>query len=282
MPEQSFLAHRHRHGGLIEGWLADLMAVLEHAQRAEHLARTPGLLQRFDPRVRLLATLILICLTILARDLTVIAGLFAVSVCLAWLSRVPIGVLARGIWLSVLLFTGILALPAVFLVPGETVARLPLLGWPLSLQGIESAAFLIGRALTAAGFAALLILCTPWPHLLKALQILGMPRVVIVILGMAYRYLFVLLQAALALFTARRSRQVGRLSGKEGRRILIGTAGVLLGRSLQLADEVYLAMQSRGYRGRHLVITEFRMRPADWAAIAGLTGLLALALCFRL
>ncbi len=275
--EQSFLAHRHRHGSFLEGWIADLLAVMEHATDVERLAQAPGLLQRFDPRVRLLASLSLIGITLFSHDLLVIAGLFAASAGLARLSKVPLGILARGIWLSVLLFTGLIALPAVFLVPGEVIARLPVLGWPMTIQGLESAVLLIGRAMTAASYAALWILCTPWPQLLKSLQMLGVPAVLIVTLGMAHRYLFLLLQAALDLYVARRSRQVGRLSASEGRRLLILGLGVLLSRSLQLADEVFLAMQARGYRGEHHVLAELRMRPADWAAVAVLAGVLLFA-----
>ena len=282
MPEHSFVAHRHRQGGFLEGLIADLLALLEHAHRAERLAGSPGLMQAFDPRVRLFGVLVLIGLTVQTHHLSTVLGLFTLMLAMAMLSRIPLGLLARGIWISVLFFTGLLALPALFLVPGETIARLPLLGWTLSAPGLASAAMLIARALTTSSLAALLILTTPWPHLLKALRILGMPAVAIVILGMTYRYLFLLLNSALDLFTARRSRQVGRLDADQSRRLLVAGGGVLLGKSLQLANDVYLAMLSRGYRGEHQTLDDFAMRHRDWAALLGMLVAVAIALAIRI
>lgn len=280
MAEQSFLPHRHRRRGFLERLTGDLLAVMEHALLAERLAARPGLLQRFDPRVRLVAMLVLIGATVAAGQLAAVYGLLVLAVVLAALSRIPVALLARGVWLGVLLFTGILALPALFLVPGEAVARLPVLGWPVSAQGLASAAFLVGRALAAASFAALLILSTPWPHLLKAMQVLGLPTVLVVILGMTYRYIFLLLNTAQGLFAGRQSRQVGRLPGRAQRRLVASGAGLLLSGSMRLADEVFLAMQSRGYRGRHHSLVDFRMARPDWAALAVLAAAVALALAY--
>lgn len=250
---------------------------MDYALRAERLAQTPGLLQRLDPRLRIVAMLVLVGLTVSARSLGGLAALFGLSVALALASRIAPGVLARGIWLNVAMFTGVLALPALFLVPGEAMAHLPVLDWALTRPGLESAAFLVGRAATAATFAALPVLVTPWPHLLKALRGLRAPAVLVAILAMTYRYIFVLLQTALDMFEARRSRQVGRLTSAELRRMRVADAGVLLSKSLHLADEVFLAMQSRGYRGEQHGLIEFRFAAADWAALAGLAAIVAFA-----
>lgn len=250
---------------------------MDYALRAERLAQTPGLLQRLDPRLRIVAMLVLVGLTVSARSLGGLAALFGLSVALALASRIAPGVLARGIWLNVAMFTGVLALPALFLVPGEAMAHLPVLGWALTRPGLESAAFLVGRAATAATFAALPVLVTPWPHLLKALRGLRAPAVLVAILAMTYRYIFVLLQTALDMFEARRSRQVGRLTSAELRRMRVADAGMLLSKSLHLADEVFLAMQSRGYRGEQHALIEFRFAAADWAALAGLAAIVAFA-----
>ncbi len=280
MSEQSFLDHSHQRG-FLECQIGSLLAALEHASRAERLAQAPGLLQRFDPRVRLIAMLVLIGLVVSTHSLTTLYGLLAAAALMAFVSRVPLTILARGIWLNVLLFTGALALPAIFLVPGDSVFHVPLLGWAMTMQGLESAAFLVGRALTAATFAGLTILATPWPHLLKALRTLGVPAVMVVILCMTYRYIFLLLQSALDMFEARRSRQVGRLTGAEKRHMLVANAGVLLSKSLHLADEVYLAMQSRGYRGEQHALLEFRMAPLDWTALAVLLAITSVAFRFQ-
>ena len=273
----SLLSLRRPGGGFFERQIASLLGVVEHALLAERLAQGPGLLQRFDPRVRLVAILSLVGCAVSVRSLPLLGGLFALATALALCSRLPLTLLARGVWLNVALFTAVLALPAIFLVPGTVLLRLPALGWEVTRQGLESAGFLCLRALVSASLAALL-LTAPWPQLLKALRALGVPAVLVLLLGMCHRYIFLLLQMSLDMFAARRSRHVGRLPSAARRRMLVADAGVLLSKSLQLADEVHLAMQSRAYRGEHHVLQEFALQPRDWVLLAVLPLLLALLL----
>lgn len=254
---------------MIERTIHDLLHVVEHSLSAEETAKTHGLLQRLDPRVKVSGFLAVIIAVVQARSGVVIVGLFTVSVVLALLSSVSLRTLAIRAWLGVLLFTGFIALPAIFLVPGEVVYRLPLLAWPITAQGLRSAAYLLARAETTATFGLLLILCTPWTHVLKALRVLRVPVVFVVILGMTHRYIFLLLQTAHDMFEARRSRMTGTLSGPERRHLATASAGVLLSKSIQVSSEVYLAMQSRGYRGEVFLLDDFQMQPYDWIGLAG-------------
>jgi len=54
-------------------------------------------------------------------------------------------------------------------------------------------------------------------------------------------------------------------------------AGVLLNKSLQLSEDVYLAMQSRGFRGEAYTLHDFHMERRDWMAAAGFAVAAALA-----
>jgi energy-coupling factor transporter transmembrane protein EcfT len=124
----------------------------------------------------------------------------------------------------------------------------------------------------------LLVLTTPWTHILKALRVLRFPVVAIVILGMTYRYIFLLIAAAREMFESRRSRIVGELEAGDRRRLAVATAGVLLGKTVQLSGDVYLAMQARGFRGEVHVLDEFQMSASDWFGLAAFAGLGAAAL----
>jgi energy-coupling factor transporter transmembrane protein EcfT len=85
-------------------------------------------------------------------------------------------------------------------------------------------------------------------------------------LGMTYRYIYLLLHTANDMFLSRQSRMVGRLSGAEERHIIAASAGALLSKSLHLSSEVYLAMQSRGFRDYPRTMDTFKMRRSDWVA----------------
>ncbi len=268
---------RRRRKGFVERTIASLAAAMERALYAEELARADGLLQQLDPRVKVVGLLALIVAAALTRSVLVILGLFAVALVLALFSRVPIRTLAARVWIGALLFSGLLALPAIFITPGRVAYRVPLLGWPVTVQGLGGAAYLVTRVETTATLALLLILCTPWTHVLKALRVLRVPALFIVILGMTYRYIFLMLQTAHDMFEARQSRLVGVLDGAERRRLASASVGVLLGKTFQLSNEVYLAMLSRGFRGEVYTLDEFQMRPRDWVGLVGLLGLAALA-----
>ncbi|NTV62484.1 MAG: cobalt ECF transporter T component CbiQ [Oscillochloris sp.] len=258
-----------RRKSFIEKTIVGLAEAMERSIYAEDLAQAHGLLQQIDPRVKVVGMLALLVAAALARNILVIIVLFAGALALAGLSRVPLRALATRAWVPVLLFTGVLALPAIVITPGQTLARLPLLGWAITAQGLTGATYLITRVETATTFSLLLVLCTPWTHVLKALQVLRVPVVGVVILGMTYRYIFLMLQIARDMFDSRQSRLVGTLSGPDQRRLAGASVGVLLSKSFQLSNDIYMAMQSRGFRGEVHTLDEFQMRRGDWLALAG-------------
>ena len=266
--------------GVVERSLSSFVDALEHAFHAQELAEKRGLLQSVDPRIKIVAILPLIVIAALARRLWVIAALFAIAVAVAMLSRVPLATLTKRVWLGVLAFTGFIALPALFLVPGRALYVVPLPGWTITAQGLRAAIYLIMRAETAATFSVLLVLCTPWSSLLKALRVLRLPVVLVVILGMTYRYIFLLLRNAHDMFTSRKSRRVGRLDGPEQRRAATDCAGVLMSKTLQLSENVYLAMRSRGFQGEVYVLDEFRTGWLDWAVLTAFVTIAGLAFWF--
>jgi cobalt/nickel transport system permease protein len=258
----------------IERTLASMIRASEYAANAEQMAESGGALQRIDPRVKVVGLLGLVVVAAASRALWVLGAMFAFTLVLATLSRISPRKLSGWVWAPVLLVTGTIALPALFLTPGR-----PVLSWgsiAIHAPGVRSAAFLVSRAETAATLSALLVLTTPWPWVLKSLRIFKVPMVLVVILGMTYRYIFVILQTALDMFESRRSRTVGDHNPAESRRLAASAAGVLLSKSFQLSGDVHLAMQSRGFRGEIHLLQDFRARASDWGWLAGFT-LLALA-----
>ena len=259
----------------VERTLASFLDAMEHAFYGEELARADGLLQRIDPRVKSLGILALVFAVAAAHKLWVVAGLFAVALVMAAWSHVPLRLLAKRVWIAALLFTGVIALPAPFITPGRTLAHVPLLGLPVTAQGLTAAAFLVLRVEAAATMMVLLVLCTRWNHVLKALRALRLPPLIVVILGMTCRYIFLLLQTAHEMFESRRSRMVGEWAGRDRRRVASSSLGVLISKSFQISSEVYLAMQSRGFQGDVYTLDDFQAGTSDWLA---LTAFFTLAL----
>jgi len=276
--------------GFLEKSLGEFAEALRNEVFSEQLARQPGLLQRVDPRVKLLSVLALI---VVAASLRHLVLLLLLNLWLFWLaraSRVPLRIFARRVWIVVPLFTSVVVFPALFNVvrAGDPLLVLfhfshsPHLGsWTLpaevaiTRQGATSAALLVLRVGASVSLAVLLTLTTRWPVLLTALRALRIPGVFLAVLEMAYRYVFLLLQVSAEMFTARKSRLVGRSTSREQRRFVATAMGSLWGRTRATSEEVHRAMLSRGYTGEPRSLARFRLRPSD--GVWGLIVLLVIA-----
>jgi cobalt/nickel transport system permease protein len=243
----------------------DINHTLEQSVFAEKIARQPGLLQQLDARLKILSLLLILLAVGLSHSLLVILVLYFLALVLAFFSKIPLGVFIKRVWLLIPFFTGVIALPALFITPGTVLVHLPL-GLVITRTGLSTALFLLLRVGTSVSLAVLLMLTTLWNSLLKALGVLRVPAVVILILGMTYRYIHLLLHITNDMFLSRKSRLLRRLSGPEERHLVAATSGALLHKSLRVSGEVYLAMQSRGFRNTPRTLDTFKMRWMDWLA----------------
>ncbi len=75
-----------------------------------------------------------------------------------------------------------------------------------------AATLLVLRVETAVTLTTLLVLTTPWMHILKSLRSLHVPQEVVMMLAMTHRYVFLLAETAGQMFESRQSRTVGELS----------------------------------------------------------------------
>ena len=261
---------------VLEGTLHNITETLERGLFAEEISLRPGLLQSLDARVKVVAVLALLIGVNLSHSLWVILGLYLLTFGLALASGIPADTFIRRVWLTLPFFTGILILPALFITPGPALVHLPF-GLIITHTGVITALFLLLRVSTSLSLTMLLILTTPWNTVLSALGVLRVPDVFILILGMTYRYIYLLLHVANDMFLSRKSRTVGTLTTAEARRTLASVSATLLSKSLNLSSEVYLAMQSRGFRGTIVTLKPFRMGRRDWMCLAGFLFIAGLA-----
>jgi cobalt/nickel transport system permease protein len=273
---------KRRKGSFVAKTLEGASGVLRQAMSSEDIAAGRGLLQRLDPRVRLVTMIGLLVVVALVHSLPILAGAYVATVALAVASGLSLGFFIKRVWLFIPIFTGIVVLPATLSVvtPGEIL--LPLWHWHghthgVTEQGLHGAGIIVARVATSISLVVLLTLTTSWGRLLAALRALGVPKIFVLIIGMAYRYLFLLLDAVDDMYTARKARTLtagaGRRQVAEGRRFVAAGAGTLFGKAHQLSEEVHQAMTARGYTGNARTLTGFRLRAADAAWTAAVLAL---------
>lgn len=259
----------------VEKTLSDLAAAAERVVFAEEIARRNGLLQRVDPRVKLLvlgfALLVAASVHHWSTQLVLLACLAGLLVA----SRFAMTTLAR-LFLGLPLLTALVAAPALVLVPGPPLLSLPF-GLAITSTGLASAVTILLRVTTSLAAATALVLTTRWADLLIALRALRVPLLFVLVVAMAYRYVFVLLDLLQDLLLARRSRLLSPTTSVEQRRWLANALGVLFQRSLGTSEQVYLAMTARGFRGEPRSLRPNTLGDADWFALS-----LGSALCAAL
>jgi cobalt/nickel transport system permease protein len=276
---------KRKKGSFAEKTLSGASNLMRQAMFGEDVAAQNGLLQKIDPRVKIVSLFGLLVVAALVRSIPILIAMYAATVVLAALSTLPVGFFIKRVWLFIPIFTGIIVLPATlsFITPGTIV--LPLWHWHgssvgVTSQGLTSAGLMVTRVATSVSLVVLMTLTTPWTKLLASLRALFVPRIFILIIGMAYRYIFLLLNSVTDMYTARKARSVGNDRGdsKGGRAFVAASAGALFGKAHTLSDEVHMAMVSRAYRGDAKTLSGFHLavRDAVFGAACLGAGLLVL------
>ncbi len=230
----------------------------------EEFATRPGLLQRLDPRVRLLSIVLLAVTASLVHSIWMLLFLVGVTLVLAAVSRVNVGSFARKVWASAGLLALLVALPSTtaLITPGAVVVPLG----PLSLTepGLMGAATLVARVVAAAGFSLLIVWTMRWTDLLHALTALRLPGVIVATLAMAHKQILTLLRTVEQIHLARESRTVSRGTTTENRSWVTERMAFVVRKSIKTADDVYDAMLSRGFSGPVRSLVRLRLGVNDW------------------
>ncbi len=265
--------------GWLEQTVGGITANIEHAIFTEQHARSAGWLQRRDPRIKMIGSLLAILAASLTTSIAGLALLYGSTLAAARASRVPFWFFVKRVWLGIPFFAGVVVLPAIFFVPGPRVFDLPLGPAHLapSWNGLAGAVLFVSRVGVSVSLAVLLVVTTPWADVLKSLRALKVPQVFVLVLSMTYRYVFLFLHTANGILLARKSRVVGRTSGAEQRRWITGTMGNLMSRAFKMSNDVYAAMLARGFGGEIRTFTTYHVRASDWIALAGVAVIAATA-----
>ena len=234
----------------------------------DEIASRPGLMQRLDPRVKLLTILLFAVTASFVQSLWVLLGIVALTAVLASSSSLSISSFSRRVWVSAGFFALLLALPAAtaWITPGRVLV--PLGPFSITAPGIYIAARMVTRVAVGAGMGLLVIWTTRWTDLLRALTALRVPDLVVATLAMAQKQILSLLRTVENVHLARESRMLGAGSAKENRGWVTERMAFVARKSMKTADDVYDAMLSRGFGGAMPSLVRLKTGVRDWAWIA--------------
>ena len=250
----------------------------------DHYSDRDSIIHRLDPRTKLVTTLFFILAVVLTPPdrWPAFALYFVLVATLLLLSRLPVlHVLKRS--LVIIPFVVLIAIFIPFFKEGEVAGSYNIWLWQISVtySGLQVFWNILVKAWLSILSLILLTSTTKFSNLLRGLEKLRLPGVMVMLLSFMYRYLFVLVDEVMRMRQARDSRNFGG-----GRLRQLRTTGNMIGtlfiRSYERGERVYAAMVARGFDGqtRMLGSSNFRQQDAFFGLSFGLV--LALAMVVNL
>jgi cobalt/nickel transport system permease protein len=233
-------------------------------------------LARWDARWKLIALVIaafgIATLDHLAPSVVALAGVFL----LLTLARLP------GRWVRGRLgLFGFAALPFLVVLPFTLDPAGP--GWDLgqvhiSEHGIVAGLAVFCRCVAVGGLTLILLSTAPLHHTLAAAHKLKVPGLLVLLVGLAYRYAFLLGDEYRRIRVALRTRGFRARANRHGYRTLGHITGAILVRGADRADRVTAAMRCRGFDGTFRTTITFRTTTTDFVSwilvIAGISAII--------
>jgi cobalt/nickel transport system permease protein len=234
-------------------------------------------IHRLDGRIKFVLTVAFILTT----SLTPVAAwpvyilLLAVILAVEILSALGIKYVLKR---SILALPFVLAaLPVIFTIKGQPIFELSISTWTLTatFEGLSRFVSVAFKSWLSVQAAIVLSASTQFPELLQAMRAVGIPRLLVGMFGLTWRYLFVLVDEALRLMRARtaRSGHANQVDRKPGgslawrARMAGGMAGNLFLRAFERSDRIYVAMLSRGYDGEVRTLPLPSLSSMNWSIL---------------
>lgn len=117
-------------------------------------------------------------------------------------------------------------------------------------NGLHVVSVVFLRVLNSVSFALLIVFTTPFPYFIKSFKMIGVPDTFLMIISLAYKYIFILSRTIEETYFAFKSRLSGNIKNSSIRRLIGGRIFFIFKRSMIIYQDTYHAMVSRGYRGK--------------------------------
>lgn len=228
----------------------------------DHHREGNSLVHRMDPRLKMILLIVYIFL--------VVTTGYARRSDFILYSLLPTGlILLTGI--SPLHFLGKFArlYPMIFLItflipffPDNGSRVHHVMGLAIYDSGLQKFLLINMKSTLALLMSIVLIATTDFNQLLKGLEKLKVPALMIMILSFMYRFIFLLIDEAEKMQMSFQSRYI-RLSLPVRLRIIAQQIGMLFIRTYERGERVALAMESRGFNGKIYTLNELRWRRID-------------------
>jgi len=120
------------------------------------------------------------------------------------------------------------------------------------------------RVLNSLSISFLILYTTPFPEIIKALKVLKVPDTFLIIISLAYKYIFIFARIVADMHLAKKSRLAGEVNRSDARNWVAGRIAFIFRKTQLKCDDVFKAMIGRGFSGEIKLYQYQKIKGRDW------------------
>lgn len=240
------------------------------------------IIQKINPHIKFISLIYMAVVISVVNSITSQLLLTSLIFSFYLIARLKVFEVYRKIFLLAFIFGFLVVFPASLnvITPGEIIVNLISFGKPshfliynipseigFTVNGIQVVSLVFLRVLNSVAFALLVVYTTPFPSFIKSFKIVGVPDTFLMIISLAYKYIFILSRTIEETYFAMKSRVSGNINSSSLRKLISGRVFFIFKKSMILYESTYFAMVSRGYSGKVKLRSEHHFTFIDFIAL---------------
>jgi len=263
----------------IDKGIESFAGILKEGYTQWELASKTGFFYELDTRIKVVFWLFFIIVISFKKEILPELGIFFTIFALSLLSRVNLINFYRKIFLLGFIFGFLISLPSSLnvITHGKVLFPIITLSKPYDFwgyhipevigftgEGFSVVALLTLRVLNSLSISFLILYTTPFPEIIKALKILKVPDTFLVIISLAYKYIFIFARIVADMHLAKKSRLAGAVNRSDARNWVAGRIAFIFRKTQLKCDDVFKAMIGRGFSGEIKLYQYRKIKGRDW------------------
>lgn len=246
--------------------LSSALKTFEDMMFSERFSATDGFLQRVNPQIKLFCFTVFILTAVSARTVMSMVFLFSLIIVLSIASKIPLRFFFLRSTIFVPIFAAVIASPLLFTTPGDKLFTVEYNKYLVSVtsEGVYKAAQFTLRIWVCVASLTLLLLTTGFYRLMLAMRRSRMPKVLVAMTAITYRFIFLFFDEAYRMILAKEARTVKKEGRLQTMRSLAYILSTLFIRAYERGERVYMAMTARGYAGETRSMDKMGFSRRDW------------------
>jgi cobalt/nickel transport system permease protein len=241
-----------------------------------------SVIQKINPHIKLISLIYFLFIISIANRIEAQAVITAFIFSLYVLAKLKVFEVYKRTFLLAFIFGFVIVLPASLnlVTPGRIILNIMTFNKPSHFliytipqnigftdDGFKVVLLIFLRILNSVSFGMLIVFTTSFPLFVKSFKILGVPDTFLMIITLAYKYIFILSRTIEETYFAFKSRLLGNIKNEKIREVISGRIFFIFKKSMRFYENTYNAMVSRAYQGKIILHSQKKLSYHDFVAL---------------